>query len=407
MKLLRLTALLACIGVLALVVAGCGSDDNSSSDGKTTASGTSAKPSGPIKIAGGLAVTGGFAFFDEPALAGLKLGVKEINAKGGLLGHPVELDVKDVRSDPSQAVIATKGLLDKKPTILLAACMTDAAIPQGRLGQKAEVPTISTCATAPNLTTSVGNYMFGNFVPDNFESTATADYAKSQGYKTAFTLTSTDSAYTSNVPKAFKNAFDAGGGKVVGDASYALDQQDFSAAIGKIKSAKPDVIETAMFEPAFPAFMKQLRGAGVDTPVIGAGGIDTASVVGGGKVMEGLVFPTQGFAKDGNDLAQFNERIRKASGKDAVNLYAARGYALTQIIAAAVKAANSDDPKKIRDALANLKDVPTLGTTTSFAYEGANGLPLINPISINKVENGKKTLAEEITVNPADVPKVD
>lgn len=405
MKFLRLTALLACIGVLALVVAGCGSNNDSSSKTPAASSSTTAaESSGPIKISGGLALTGGFAFFDTPALEGLKLGIKELNEQGGLLGHPVQLDVKDVKSDPSQAVIATKGLLAENPTILLAACETDAAIPQGRLGQKAEVPTISTCATAPNLTTSVGNYMFGNFVPDNFESTATANFAKDQGYSSAFTLSSSDSAYTANVPKAFGDAFKAAGGTVAGDANYALDQQDFSAIIAKIKSAKPDVIETAMFEPAFPAFMKQLRGAGVDTPVIGAGGIDTPSVVGGGKVMEGLVFPTQGFAGD-KEVAAFNAKIKQAAGKDAVNVYAARGYALTKIIAAAVNAAKSDDPKKIRDALAGLKDVDTVGTTTTYAFPGGNGLPLINPIAINKVENGKKVLVKEVTVNPADVPK--
>jgi branched-chain amino acid transport system substrate-binding protein len=403
MRRVQMRATMACVAVVALggIAAGCGSSDSDS--------GSSGGSSGneDFHIGAGLALTGGFAGFDQPALTGIKLGVKEVNAKGGLLGkHKIVLDVKDVRSDPGQAVINTKALLQAEPSVLIAACMTDAAIPQGRLAQADKVPTFSTCATSTTLTTSVGNFMFGNFPTDTFEAAAAARHASGEGYKTAFLISSAESSYTANVPKAFKAAFTAEGGKVVGESNFTFNQQDFSPIVTKIKnmSPQPDVVETAMFEPAFPAFMKQLRAAGVKVPVIGAAGIDTPSVVGGGKEMEGIVFPTLGFAEDGNPQAEFDKKVEATAGKESVTGYATRGYDLITTIQAAVESAKSTEPEKIRDAIAKLKDVQGISTTTTYDYPGANGLPLINPSYMVMVKGGKKELIDKVELEASDVP---
>lgn len=406
MRRVQLRTAMACVAVVALggVAAGCGS-----SDSKSDSSGGSGGNE-DFKIGAGLALTGGFAGFDQPALTGIKLGIKEVNAKGGLLGkHKIVLDVKDVRSDPGQAVINTKALLQDDPSVLIAACMTDAAIPQGRLAQAAKVPTFSSCATSTTLTTSVGNFMFGNFPPDTFEAAAAAQYAASKGFKSAFLISSAESSYTANVPKAFKAAFTATGGKVAGEANFTFNQQDFSPIVTKIKNMnpQPDVVETAMFEPAFPAFMKQLRAAGVKVPVIGAAGIDTPSVAGGGKEMNGIVFPTLGFAEDGNAQAEFDKKVEAAAGKESVTGYATRGYDLISTIEAAVTNAKSTDPEKIRDAIAKLKDVQGVSTTTTYDYPGATGLPLINPTYMVTVQDGKKELLDKVELDPSDVPDLD
>ena len=162
-----------------------------------------------------------------------------------------------------------------------------------------------------------------------------------------------------------------------------------------------------MFEPAFPAFMKQLRAAGVTVPVIGAAGIDTPSVVGGGKEMNGIVFPTLGFAQDGNAQDEFDQKVEAAAGKESVTGYATRGYDLITTIEAAVDSAKSTDPVKIRDAIAKLKDVQGVSTTTTYDYPGATGLPLINPTYMVTVQGGEKELLDKVELDPSDVPDLE
>lgn len=402
-------AMLALAAIAMTSMAACSSSTSTRSNGSTNDDSSAAGPrGGTYKIGVAVDETGGFAVFDQPALAGFKLGVNEINAKGGILGkYHIDLDIRDVQSDVAQAITSTKAILQDSPQFLVVPCQTETAIAAGGLGQKAHIPTISTCATSPSIPTAVGNYMFLNWPPDNFGATATAQFAESQGYKSAYLVTSPDSSYTSTLPKYFGQAFDSLGGKVVGNGTYTLDQTDFSPLVAEIGALKPppSVIYTSMFEPQFPAFMKQLRGAGVTVPVLGADGIDTPSIVKAGAAVEGVAMVSQSAAKEGTPLAKFETRLAKAYGQENVTSYAIRGYDLATIIADAVAKAGSTNPQKVRDALATLKDVEGVeGSTTTYAYPGSNGLPIINPLHFVKIENGKKVPLTTITVNTAIVP---
>ena len=61
------------------------------------------------------------------------------------------------------------------------------------------------------------------------------------------------------------------GAKGVAAGQNASGQQDFAAEGTRVKELdpQPDVIRTSAYEPTFPAFIKQLRTAGTDTPVSG------------------------------------------------------------------------------------------------------------------------------------------
>ena len=51
------------------------------------------------------AQTGGLAFADQPSLAGFKMAIDEINAKGGFGGkYKATLDIKDTRTDTAATV---------------------------------------------------------------------------------------------------------------------------------------------------------------------------------------------------------------------------------------------------------------------------------------------------------------
>ena len=94
----------AVLGALSVVLAGCSSSGgNNSAPGTQSAPGTpsaktcqpaQAKPSGPpstepLKIGSLLPETGSLAFLGPPEFAGVDVAIKEINAAGGVLGHPV------------------------------------------------------------------------------------------------------------------------------------------------------------------------------------------------------------------------------------------------------------------------------------------------------------------------------
>jgi ABC-type branched-subunit amino acid transport system substrate-binding protein len=95
----------ALLGALSVALAGCGSggggtaapgspQSTTGQPATTKCEPAQAKPSGqpstePLKIGSLLPETGSLAFLGPPEFAGLDVAIKEINAAGGVLGHPV------------------------------------------------------------------------------------------------------------------------------------------------------------------------------------------------------------------------------------------------------------------------------------------------------------------------------
>lgn len=351
------------------------------------------------------AQTGGLAAYDQPSLAGFQMAVDELNAAGGAAGkYPIKLIIKDTRSDAAQTALVAQELVDAGVQIVITPCDADPSIAAGMITQAASIPAFSFCATTPTLPLAVGTYMFGNYPADNVQAAMLAEFAIEAGYKKTYLLTSTDSAYTLKLPAYFGETFVGKGGELLGVGSYSMGQQDFSAEVTKIAAMNPapDVIMTSAYEPDFPAFVRQLRGAGVTIPILGSDAIDSPTTLGLGDLVEGVVFSTAGFASEGSPLAAFNAKYAEKTGAEPDTLYIANGYDLGTVINAAVTKADSLDPKAIRDAVASLENVA--GVTGPITYANTMGMPL-RSVSLVRIAGGKRELVKEGMPDPANIPQ--
>lgn len=355
-------------------------------------------------IGAATAQTGGLAPYDQPAFAGFKMAIDEINAKGGLGGkYKVKLLVKDTRSDTAQTATAAQELLDEGAKVMISPCDADPSISIGQLTQPLGIPTITLCGTAPILTGAVGDVMFGSYPGDNLQATAVANFAISEGKKTVYLLTSPDATYTANLPEYFGKVFEAKGGKIVGRGTFTMGQPDFSAEVTNIKglAEKPDLIMTAAYEPDFPAFIQQLRAAGVDIPVYGADALNTPTIKGLGKLVDGVVFTAAGYAEPGSKLEAFNAAFEKAVGHAPESTYEVNGYEIGLVLDEAARIAGSDDSAAIRSALAGLKDFD--GITGKISYAGTTGMPL-RAVVLMRYDAGTPKYVSTIVPLAAEVP---
>lgn len=366
--------------------------------------GTPAALAEDIVIGVATAQTGGLAPYDQPALAGLRMAVDELNAKGGLDGkYKVNLMIKDTRSDTAQTATAAQELIDAGAKILITPCDADPSISAGQLTQPLGIPTLTLCGTAPVLTEAVGDVMFGTYPADNVQATAVAEFAISEGKRTVYLLTSPDTTYVANLPEYFGTVFEKKGGKIVGRGTFTMNQPDFSAEITNIKALpeQPDLIMTAAYEPDFPAFIQQLRAAGVTIPVYGADGIGTPTIKALGKLVDGVVYTGAGYPEPGSKLEAFNEAFTKYAGHAPESTYEANGYEIGLILDEAVRVAGSDDPAAIRDAIAGLKDFE--GVTGKITYAGTGRMPL-RPVVLMRYEDGEAKYIATVIPDAADVP---
>ncbi len=349
--------------------------------------------------------TGGLAYSDVSASKGVQLAIKEINAAGGIAGKwQIELTLQDNRSEAAQSAVVAQDLISKNVHFLICTSDADPCTAAGQIAQTAGVPTMSTAATSPTLPASVGDVMFMSVFGDNTQATALATYAIDAGYRSAYLLCSPDSSYTSKSCDYFGQVFENKGGTIAGLGSFTLGAADFSAEVTKIQamSPAPDVIMTPAYPPDAPTFIKQLRAAGVEIPVISIDGVDSQDTISaGGPAVEGLVFTSHGFPVEGTPMATFWDAYTAEYGVAPDSVFAATGYDLIKVVEAGVIAANSTDPAKVRDAIDNLENVQ--GATGTISYKGQNRIPL-KTVYLITVKNGAFELLDTIMPSGADIP---
>lgn len=350
--------------------------------------------------------TGWMAFYDGAQLEGVKLAIDQMNKAGGIDGKmQIELITRDMRSEPPEATVMAQELLAAGVHVVISPCDGDPTIATGQVFAAASIPVISSCNTAPTTPMLGGPNVFISYAADNVQGTVLAQFAQKSGFKTALTLASKDNVYTDKLPVYFAKAFAALGGKILGNIEFKIGQPDFNAEVTKIKAMdpQPEVIMTSAFEPEFPVFIKALRAAGLKTPVLETDGIDSPTTYALGDVVEGVIMTNAGFPTPGSALEKFNADYKAMYNQDSQTVYNANGYNIMQVFQAAVKATGGNlDGAGLTAAIDSLEGLDTI--TGKLTYKGMSRVPLVN-VAVNKITGGKKVHVEDVTPDPAMIPK--
>ena len=359
-----------------------------------------------IKIGAPFNVTGALSSLDAPALNGAKLKAKEINDAGGIDGKQIELVVYDTKTDPTViASVASQLLNSDKVPVAMGFTDSDSALALGPIFQQAGVPFVTPGATSPKLPEQVGTDMFLACFGDNVQAASGAEFVlgKLNGKK-VYLLRDNSTEYTTLLAKYFDEAFTNGGGTIVARDDYKSGDKSFTAQITKLKalSDKPEVLYVAAMPDDIGLVVKQMRQAGVTQPIVGGDGYDTPLLIQvGGSASNDVYYSTHAYmATDSTDaIKKFYADYKAAYGTDPENAFAALGYDTVGLIADAIKRAGSEDPAKIRDALATTKDYP--GITGSITYPADSRVPQ-KTVTMIGVKDQKLTLAAEVT--PSFIP---
>jgi branched-chain amino acid transport system substrate-binding protein len=295
---------------------------------------------------------------------GARFAVDEINDAGGVLGRPLELRTVDMRNDVAEGAKLTQQLIDQGAVYLIGT-VGDGILGEGSVACAGGIPISTGLGTAPSLVGDMGDCAYQLVMSDNIQAAVMAEYALEQGFRTAYVLGSSEIPYTKNLPLYFTDAFEHGGGSVVATDEYKISAGDYSAVVTKIASTDPapDAIYTPMFIPDTNVFLRQLRQAGVDIPVLSAdGNADPALLDAGEKAIDGLTFTNSVCTAEGDpNIQSFYDDYNARYGEDPASYVAVIGYDEVNIVKSVIEAAGSAEPADIIAGLANV------------AYDGISG----------------------------------
>jgi branched-chain amino acid transport system substrate-binding protein len=398
--------------VLAVGVAACGDSDDGGSAATGATTGTQAAASeskDPITIGYAVALTGPNNAWDGPILGGAKVAVEDINKQGGINGRPLEIITVDNKSDLTQVASAAQQALEKGAEVIVPSCDYDFGSPAAREAMKKGVLAVG-CAGDPRYgKQGVGDLMFNIMTTTNVEAVAMADLAEKDGLESPYLLVDTTIAYSKSICDYFKQSWEARGKKIAGEDTFKNSDASVSGQVNRLRDNKSaDSVVVCSFLPGGPGVIKQIRGAGIDLPIITPGSFDGDAWLDAVPKLSNFKNLSMG-AIDGSDgreeWADLAERYEEVNGEAPPTAYGPlAGYSEIQTIAKALELA--DGSTKGEDLAAALESAGTFETAygpTTFTEECHT--PQGRELGVSAITNGKRTFEAFYPVEAAiDAP---
>ncbi|TBX79664.1 amino acid ABC transporter [Rhizobium laguerreae] len=226
---------------------------------------TAAFAEDPIKIGVPVGLSGANSVVAPSVVQAAELAVEEINAKGGVLGRPLQLEIADDASGAAGAQKAFDSLVFQKEVNVVISMETSAARNAGLpIISKGDVPYIYTSFYEGKSCNA--NLFVDAWVPEQQVPPVVDNFISKQGAKKFF-LIGSDYAFGRGMLTFAKGYIEKAGAQIVGEEYLPMDGSDWTAIMSKLRSSGADAIITSTAGGAPNVTLtKQLRSSGVTLP---------------------------------------------------------------------------------------------------------------------------------------------
>ena len=347
-------------------------------------SGAAASAAEPIKLGFSVALTGGVAAIGRQVLIALQIWKDDINAKGGLLGRPVELDYYDDQSEPSNTPpIYTKLIEVDKVDLVIGPYGTNlvpAAIPVLMAHDKATVGILANAANSHFHYRRYFSIVNSGPRPEEAFSDGFFDLAlqHKDDLKTVAVLGADAEFGQNSIAGAHQNLKKLPF-KTVYDRNYPPQTTDFAPILRAVQATNPDIVYVAAYPPDSVGIVRAAHEIGLKPKFFGGafvGLIIAALEVQLGPLMNGIL-NTEGFlpipAYDFPGLKSLLQKYAELAPRQGLDplgyAFPPFGYAAAQVLAAGVEGSRSLDQDKISDYI-HSHTIPTVVGNINFGPDG-------------------------------------
>jgi branched-chain amino acid transport system substrate-binding protein len=268
----------------------------------------------PILIGLTCDATGTFADSGQAERRGMILAIEEFNAKGGVLGRPIEHKWEDTETDPSVAVRKAQRLIERdKIDFMMGALSSGVAAPLSDLAQRYGIIYCNSNSSSDTVTNEkcqrtnfvwdANNWMFANALGPLV--------VKELGKK--WFLVTHDYVWGKNATAVTRDVMKKVGAEEMGELFIPQGARDFSAQLLRIRSVKPQVVIANMAGIEQTALREQAAefGAEKDAAWVFPQQDFPDMVTLGVKKSFGYFCTTWHYTLDEPGVKEFTERFRK------------------------------------------------------------------------------------------------
>ncbi|HVT15376.1 MAG TPA: ABC transporter substrate-binding protein [Thermoanaerobaculia bacterium] len=340
-----------------------------------TAGSSAATAAEPIKIGVYGPMTGGSSPMGLSMRDGVRLAADEINARGGVLGRPIEIVERDDQATNERGAQVMQDLIsNQKVVAVLGPINTGVALASYKYPMEAKVPLlINVSAGAPVnelFKDNPDNYVFRIAASDIIQAEMIVSEAvDKRGFKKVAFLCD-DTNYGQNGCNKMEAAIESRSLKPVYTGKFKIKDTDMTPQLQQARSAGAQALLVYGIGPELAQIANGMQKLGYKVPMIGSwtlsmsNFIDAAGANGNGATMP------QTFIQNGAKSAKAKKFIadyQKKYGVDRIPsaVAAAQGYDSMYVLAQAIEQAGSTDGPKIKAALESLQK-PYVGAIAAF-----------------------------------------
>lgn len=322
------------------------------------APGGSAKSS-PVYFGVSAAITGQYAQYGQQFKEAFDLAVDQVNAKGGIDGHPVALKYEDSQSDPKQSVaVAQKFVGDDDVILVFGDYSSAASIPASPIYTAGKLLQYGFNNSNPDFTDKGSEYQWSSSITTSDTYRWTADYIKKQGVKSVGVTYLNTADWGIPAYQAFKDEADKIGLKIT-DAEGVLDSSDdYRPSLTKAVAGKPEAFAHVGYGPDAAKIVSQLRNIGYKG--VFYGGQDEQSFD-GTPAAEGSINGAEFLQTNPDPYVQaFVKAFKKKYPNESdVTTFEAGAYDAVNVAVAAVKDGGATRAGALK-GFKEVKDVPSV-----------------------------------------------
>lgn len=344
----------------------------------------------PLNFGLAMPLSGPSALYGKDQVQAAQWAVKDINAKGGVDGHPLKMTVLDTQADPQLGIQAANKLISVEHVPVFVSAWSSVVKAIAPVANDAKVVQLSVGASSPDVA-HLGDYTYTAFPLADVDIRALAKYEVNKlGKKRAAVLFINNETGTA-ASKVFRKVFTENGGKVVDFASYDPKASDWTGLLLKVRAANPDVVHIQGLVADTPQIVAQMRQLGLNMTVSSYSAIYNQRFIKQlGSAAEGAIATSLAPGISKPAVAKYVQRWKKEMGRVPYGLpyteylYDAP-YLIKDVFASMLKKHEKITGENFRKTMVDVGtfQLPVTGKTTISPNHTVN-----KPVYLVQVKNG-------------------
>ena len=312
-----------------------------------------------------LPLTGAEAKFGEMEKQAYEMAVEEINAKGGVQGTKLALDIQDSGGKPETATaIVEKFITINKYPIVVGEYTSQCSYAVAGVAEKYKVPYLVVTGAADKITQQGWKYVYRMNPPASLYNMGVFGMFEKVAKPKTIAILYENTDFGNSTSKAMKEWCESHGVNVVLAEGYQAGAVDFKPILQKVKSLRPDVVYMVSYLMDASLLMRQSRELDINAQAFIGGGaghtlpefLQNAAEASEYCMSATLWTPQVKYP----GAKEFFDNFKKKFNKEA-DYHGAEAYAAAYVLADTLKRAKGHSPEELRAALADTNIMTAFG----------------------------------------------